>query len=240
MESSAFGRLLGALVSPVATFRSLAERPTFWPALLVVALVPLVPGLLALPKVDWEGIVRDRLEAADLQLPAEQVEQQVEMTEKLGPISTYFAPLSMVIVQLLIALVMWGAFTLAGGQPGFKRSLAVVSHAMLPFVIGQLLSIPVILGVDSISGEDLRTGSLLQSSLAAFAGDDTGPVLLALLASFDVFTIWTLVLLAIGFRFAAGVKPATAALTVTLLWLFLWVGIKMGFAALGTLAGGGG
>jgi hypothetical protein len=240
MESSAFGRLLGALVSPVATFRSLAERPTWLPALLLVALAPLVGGLLALPKFDWEGVVRDQLEASGMDLTAQQIEQQVAVTEKIGPITTYLTPLTMTIVQLLVALVFWGLFTLAGGQPGFKRSLAVASHGMLPLVVAQLLSIPVILGTETIGADDIRTGSLLQSNLGAFAGDDSGPVVLAVLSSLDVFTIWTLILLAIGYRFAAGVKPATAALTVALAWLFGWVGIKVGFAALGALAGGGG
>ena len=240
MESSAFGRLLGALVSPVPTFRSLAERPTFWAALLLVAFAPLIGGLLAAPKVDWEGIAREQIEARDLQLTEEQLEQQIEFTEKIGPISTYLSPLTVVIAMLLFALVFWGAFTLAGGKPGFKRSLAVTSHAMLPTVVAQLLAIPVILGMDTIGNDDIKSGSLLQSSLAAFAGDDTSPVMLSLLSSFDVFTIWTLVLLILGFRFAAGVKTATAALTVLGLWLFLWVGLKVGFAALGSAMGGGG
>jgi hypothetical protein len=240
MESSAFGRLVGALVSPVATFRSLAERPTWLVAFLLVAFVPLVGGLLALPKIDWEDITRDRIEQSGVDVPASQVEQQVEMTEKIGPISTYLQPLMMVIFMLLVALVMWGAFTLTGGAPGFQRSLAVVSHSLLPLVVAQLLSIPVVLSTETIGADEIKTGSLLQSSLAYFAGDDTGPVMLALLSSLDVFTIWTLVLLAIGFHFAAKAKPATAGLTVVLLWLFLWVGIKVGFTALGAMMGGGG
>lgn len=240
MESSAFGRLIGALVSPVATFRSLAERPTWVAALLLVAFVPLVGGILALPKIDWEGITRDRIEEAGADLTPAQLEQQVEVSAKVGPIFTYLQPLTMVLFMLFIALVMWGAFTLAGGAPGYKRSLAVVSHSFLPLVVAQLLSIPVVLNTETIGSEEIKTGSLLHSSLAYFAGDDTGPVLLALLSSIDVFTIWTLVLMAIGFRFAANVKPATAATTVGLIWLFLWVGIKVGFTALTSGMGGGG
>jgi hypothetical protein len=240
MESSPFGRLLGALVSPVKTFRSLAERPGFLLAMLVVAFVPLIPALLVLPKVDWEDVAREQIEASGVDVPAEQMEQQVEITKKIGPIATYTAPFSMSLMLLFIALVMWGAFTLAGGQPGYKRSLAVTAHAFLPFVVSQLLTIPIVLGMDSVGFEDVKTGSYLMSNLGAFAGDSTGPVAMALLSSLDVFTIWTLILLAVGFRFAAGVKATTAAFTVFGLWLVFWVGIKTGFAALGALAGGGG
>ena len=239
MESSAFGRLAGALVAPGKTFRSIAERPTWLLAFLVVCLTPVVPGLLAGPKIDWEDVVRTQIERADADLPREQVEQAVAMWEKLGPVLTYLGPAMIAVALLLFTAVLWGAFTLAGGQPGFKRSLAVVSHAMLPLAVASLLSIPVVLSLDTVGAEQLESGSYLQSSLAAFAPEDAGPVLLALLSKIDVFSIWTVVLLAIGFRYAAGVSPSTAALTAGLMWL-VWIGVSVGLAALGSLAAGGG
>ena len=239
MESTAFGRLIGAVVAPVRTFRAIAERPTWLVALLVVCLTPVLPGVLAAPKIDWEDVVRTQIERADVDVPSEQVEQGIAMWEKIGPVLTYVGPLLIAIAALLFTVVFWGAFTLAGGQVGFERSLAVVAHAMLPVAVGALLAVPVVLGLDTIGAEHLESGSYLQSSLGAFAPDDAGPVLLALLSKIDVFTIWTLVLLAIGFRFAAGVSPGTSALTVSLLWL-VWIGVNVGLAALGSLAGGGG
>ena len=133
------------------------------------------------------------------------------MWEKIGPFLTYIGPLILAIAALLFSVVLWGAFTLAGGQPGFKRSLATVSHAMLPVAVAALLAVPVVLSLDSIGADRLETGSFLQSSLASFASEDTGPVMLALLSKLDVFTLWTVILLAIGFRYAAGVSPSTAA-----------------------------
>jgi hypothetical protein len=239
MEHSAFGRLVGALVSPVATFRSIAERPTWWPAMLVVCLIGLVPGIMANPKIDWEDVVRQQIEASGQDLTGAQLDQAVAMWEKIGPLFTYFGPLMLAVAILVFSLVFWGAFTLAGGQPGFKRSLAVVSHAMMPLAVSALLAIPVVASVDTIGGEQLRTGSLVQSSAAALASDDAGPILVALLSKLDVFTLWTVVLIAIGFRFAAGVPMRTAALTSGLLWAG-YVAVNVGLAALGTLASGAG
>ena len=239
MESTAFGRLIGALVAPGKTFRSIAERPTWAVAFLVVCLTPLVPGLLAGPKIDWEDVVRTQLERSDVELPREQLEQAVATWEKLGPALTYLGPVMIAVALLLFTVVLWGTFTLAGGQPGFKRSLAVVSHAMLPLAVASLLSIPVVLSLDQVGAEQLESGSYLQSSLATFAPEDAGPVLIALLSKFDVFSIWTVVLLAIGFRHAAGVSGRTAAITVAVLWL-VWIGVSVGLAALGQLAAGGG
>lgn len=239
MERSAFGRLVGALVSPVATFRSLAERPGWALAFAVVVLSPLLAGLLAGPKIDWEDVARTQLERSGMDVPARQVEQQVEVMEKMGPFFTYLAPVTMAIAVLMFAAALWGGFTLAGGQPGFKRSLAVTSHAMMPLVVAGLLAVPVVLGVDRIDADQLESGSLLQSSLATFAPDDASPVLVTFLSKLDVFTFWTLVLLVIGFRFAAGVATRTAVITVALLWL-LYVGVNVGLAALGAMFAGGG
>lgn len=239
MESSAFGRLIGALVSPVATFRSLAERPTWLLAMLAVCLLPVIAGVIAGPKIDWEDVVRTQIESSGQDLPSAQVDQAVAMWEKLGPVLTWVSPLLLAGALLFFSLVAWGAFTLIGGQPGFKRSLAVMSHAMMPFAVAGLLSIPVVLSVDTIGAEQLESGGYLQSSLASLAPEDSGPVLLALLAKLDVFTLWTVVLMAIGFRFAAEVSPRTAALTAGALWL-LYIGVNVGLAALGAMFAGGG
>jgi hypothetical protein len=239
MESSAFGRLVGALVAPDKTFRSIAERPTWLLAFLLVCLSPLLPGILALPKIDWEEVARVNIERSGADIPPEVMEQQVEMTAKIGPVSTYLSPLFMAIGILLFAVVLWGGFTLAGGQPGFQRSLAVTSHALMPAVIGGLLAIPVVLATDHVSAEQLASGSLLQSSLAAFAPEGANPAVSALLSKIDVFSIWTLVLLVIGFRFSAAVKTGTAAITVGILWA-VWVLFSVGLASLGMLLGGGG
>src|SRR5436305_4220770 len=162
MDSS-FGRLIGAIVAPVKTFRSIAERPTWLAAFLLVVLSPLLPGLLAAPKIDWEGIAKANIEKMDIQVPQEQLDKQVEMMERLGPFFTYASPLFMAVGLLVFALVFWGAFTLAGGEVGVVRSLAVTSHAMLPLVVGALLSVPVILGMKTIGAEQMQTGSYLMS-----------------------------------------------------------------------------
>ena len=135
MENTAFGRVVGALVAPAKTFRAIAERPTWVLAFLVVCLAPVLPGVLATPKIDWEDVVRVQIERSGADVPAEQIDQGVAMWEKIGPFLTYLGPLMVAIAILMFTVVLWGAFTLAGGQPGFKRSLAVTSHAMLPIAV---------------------------------------------------------------------------------------------------------
>jgi hypothetical protein len=237
VENSSFGRLIGVLVAPAKTFRSIAARPTWLVAFLVVMWTPLIPGLMAAKKMDWEGIIKGQLERMDVQIPQEQVEQRVEMMEKIGPYLTFVSPFFIAAFLLVSALVFWGAFTLAGGEVGFVRSLAVMSHGMMTLVVSSLLSIPIVLGLDKIGAEVAAQGGALKSNLAAFAPEDTGPVLINFLSHIDAFSIWSLVLLTLGYAYAAKVKKSTSATIVVAGWL-LYVGISVGFAALGVMMGG--
>jgi FtsH-binding integral membrane protein len=55
----------------------------------------------------------------------------------------------------------------------------------------------------------------------------------ALLQSVDLFSIWTLILLVIGFSLAAKVSRKSAAAVVIVVWILFVLG-KVGFAALFT------
>ena len=238
MENSAFGRLIGVLVAPGETFRSICAGPTWLVAFLAVILLPVVPGVIAMPKMDWEGITKAQLERMDVQLPQDQLEQRIEVSEKIGPFFAYLGPIFIAIGVMLFSLVFWGVFTLAGGELGFRRSLAVVSHGLLPLAVSSLLSIPIVVGLDKIGADVAEQGSYLKSNLAAFAPEGANAVVLNLLSHLDVFSIWTLVLFIIGFTYCAKVKQSTSAIAVILLWL-VYCGIGVGFAAIGMAMGGG-
>ena len=233
MENSSFGRLIGVLVSPLKTFASIAERPTWLLAFLVVAFAPAIPGFLAVPKVDWEEVARTQIENSPFtgDLSREQIDQQVEMSANVSPYVVYAWPGLMAIGVLIFGLVCWGIFNLAGGESTFPRSMAVLTHGFMPMVVSSLIAIPVILGTEHIEAEDLQADIIVKSNLAVFAPEGAGPALLKLLSKFDVFSIWVLVLLILGFSRVTKVKTAVAAGIVLALWLVFWVGVPVGMAA---------
>jgi hypothetical protein len=233
MERSSFGRLIGVLVSPVKTFASIAERPTWLVAFLVVALVPAISGFLAVPKIDWEEVARTQIENSPFtgELSREQIDEQVEASAKFSPYVVYAWPFLMAIGVLVLGLVFWGVFTLAGGEASFAKSMAAITHGLMPMVVSSLLSIPVILGADQLDAEDLQADTIVKSNLAVFAPDGAGPALLKLLSKFDVFSIWVLVLLILGFSRVTKVKTGLAAAIVLGFWLVFWVGVPVGLAA---------
>ena len=234
LEDSSAGRVIGALVSPVKTFRSIAERPTWGVAQAVLLIISTVVGVLANKRIDPNDVrqsVQQRLEKSQGSATPEQVDRAMEMTAKFTAVTLWLIPLFVVVVYLVVALLFFGAFRFFGGSEiTYKSSFATAVHAFMPGIVGALLTLPVILTHDHLKLKDVQ-GNLLASNLGAFAPDTLGPAVRALLSSVDFFSIWTLCLLIVGYRATAKVSTANAATVAVVLWA-LFVGLKVGLAAL--------
>jgi hypothetical protein len=99
--------------------------------------------------------------------------------------------------MLIVALAMWGAYNLlAGANTDFGTAFAITAHAALTGLVSSVLII-LILYLKPYGTVDLENP--VATNLAAFLPDDSAKWLVALLKSIDIFTFWTLILLAIGF-----------------------------------------
>jgi hypothetical protein len=231
VEDSGFGRLLGALISPARTFRAIAERPTWvWP-LLLLTVVATAMIFLAYQKVDPAAIAQQQIAQVEKSSGQAATDQQVAMFEKLSTFMVWIGSLGALfgtpIFYLLGALVLWALlrFT-AGSEISFGQSFSTLLHGMLPSAVAGLLTLLVILGRREITFDEVQHLSLLKSNLAAFAPEGTGPAALALLGSVDFFSLWSIVLLILGYRTVARVRTGLAAAVVLVPWLLL-VAIKV-------------
>lgn len=235
LEDSGAGRVIGVLVSPVKTFRSLAERPTWGVALAVLLIISTLVGVLANKRIDPNDMrqsIQQRMEKNGQQATPEQVDRAVAMAAKFSAVTLWLIPVFVVIVYLLIALLFFGAFRFFGGSEiSYKSSFSTAIHSFMPGMVGALLTLPVILTHEHLKLKDVQGGNLLASNVGAFAPDSVGPAVRALLTSVDFFSIWTLILLIIGYKASAKVSTANAATVAVVLWA-LYVGIKVGIAAL--------
>jgi len=230
MHESGFGRVIGVLISPEKTFRSIAERPTWVVPLLLLMLITGVVGYAVGERIDYDKTVRQKMAESGQSVSEAQIEKGVEFAKKFGAVFTLMPAVLSPIVYLLIALVFMGILRLAGSEIRFDQSFSVNLHSMMPWMIHGLLSLPLILRLEEIDPDEMQRRGVLLSNLAALAPEGSGKVLTAFLASLDLFSVWTLILLIIGYRVAARVSTATAAGVAVTLWL-LWVGVKLGFIA---------
>jgi hypothetical protein len=238
LEDSSFGRLIGVLVSPGKTFRSIAERPTWGAALVALLIVTTAVGVLAnqrIDKNDMRQMMRERIEKGrGGQASPEQVEQGMVFAEKASAVTRWLIPVFGAAFYLVVALLFFAGFRFfAASGISYKTSFAVTVHSFLPALISGLLTLPVILSRPHVNLKDAQSGNLLASNLGAFAPESVGTATRALLSSVDFFSLWTILLLVIGYRIAAKVSTAAAATVVVVLWA-LAVAVKVGLAALFT------
>jgi hypothetical protein len=137
---------------------------------------------------------------------------------------------------LIMALLFFLAFKVAG-EIDFPRAFSVTLYSLMPYVILSLITVVLLLGRDTLDAQTLQREGLLMSNLAFLASDESSPAVIALLRSFDFFTLWVLVLMSIGFAIVAKVKTGTSAAIVFGIW-FLWVIGKVGWAAITSSFGG--
>jgi hypothetical protein len=232
MQESSFGRLVGVLVSPGKTFEAIAARPTWVVAMVVLVIVGVITGTLISGKIDYEDVIRESLEDQGRELGEAQTQQAIDVGEKIARIMTVVGPLIFQpLIYLLLAAVFMVLFNVLGGDLTFVKSLAVIVHGMMPRLVLALLSIPVILGREEFTARELEGGGVMASNPGAFLDEDAGAGLVALASSFDVFSIWTIVLLVVGFAAAARIPKGTAAGGVVGLWIIYILG-KVGLSVL--------
>lgn len=222
-------RIPGAVFSPVATFESIARRPTWIAPLVIWTAVSLSFTFVLLPRVDFDRMIRGSIEKRGTTLPEERIQSIIERQKAIAPVLYHTtAVVSPAAMSLLVALVFWGAFKAFGWDVTFRQSFGATTHAFLPAVVGSLLFLPVLLRQPSV---DPRTmGDLFLSNLGFLVDRQASPAVHAILQSIDLFSLWTLGLLVIGFSTAARVSRGAAAGVIGAFW-GLFVLAKAGFAA---------
>ncbi|MFZ0036011.1 MAG: YIP1 family protein [Candidatus Acidiferrales bacterium] len=225
------GRMTGVLFSPKATYDDIVARPTWIAPLILLCVIALAVIALFGQRVGWRGFMERQFDKnpRTANMPADQREKALDNAVKFAPPITYISvAIATLIVPVIIAAVMLGAFNLlAGTRLNFKVALAIVSFSWMPLVIHGLLSL-ILLFLKSPDTIDLE--HLVGSNPGAFISSDSARWLMALMTSFDIFAFWVMVLMAIGFS-AASPKKVTfgKGLTIVVAVWALWVLIHVGW-----------
>jgi hypothetical protein len=231
------GRIFGVLFSPKPTFESIVRKPSWVLPLILVALVSVGVVFTFSQRVGWRDFMirqdqqNSRTQKQMESMTEEQRENLINTQTKVAPI---FAYVGVVIGPFIAAVVVGAVLMLAfnliyGTKIGFVPSLAIVSYAWVPGIIGALLGILIIFLKDP-STVDLE--HLVASNGGAFLADDSAKWLVTLLTAFDLFAFWNMILMALGFSAADPKKISfgKALGTVVGVWL-IYVIVKVGLVA---------
>jgi hypothetical protein len=202
---SPVGRIIGVLFSPKATFEDIARKPSWLLPVLISTVLGIASTVVLNQRMDWRDYITQQIEKSPraANMPAEQKEKQVEISAKVTVYIVYLAgAIGSVCFAVIVGAVMMLAYNLlAGAGAGFSQSLGIAAHSL---VVG-VVSTPIFLLVLLLRPKGtIDPENPVATNLAAFLPEESAKWLLTLCKSIDVFTIWILLLIAIGF---AAVNP---------------------------------
>lgn len=242
-RKSFFSRLAGVYFSPRATFQEIGRSPGVLVPIIVLIVISGLVGFYLAKNLDMGSLLADQMEqaVAEGRMTQEQMEQSLPMMLKFADIQLIVgAPLGSLAITLIIAALFKLVSSLAGAENRFKAVFAVTLYAMIAISIVQSALLILVLSLKSPGEVDIANpNSMVASNLGAILesmlGEDALPKFFMRLAGFvDIFAIWMIALLAIGYAAVSRkLKTATAAA-----WLAVAYGIiALIGAAIGPLSG---
>jgi Yip1 domain len=231
-------RVLNTFFAPSKTFTDLRRNASWWLPFLIGGIVYVMFVYTVDQKVGFQKVVENQLRIQPKQaerlerLPADQRDTAMRQQTGFWKIFSYVGPVVGLLFYLIIAAVLFGTFKFAvSADIRFKTMYALVVFAWLPMIFVSLLAIISLLA--GVSSDGFLIQSPAATSLGAFVDPTASPALFALLSSVDIFTLWSLALMAIGVTCISKVKRGTA-FAVVFGWFAFWVLIKVGLAAAGS------
>lgn len=220
-------RILNLFFDPVKTFTDLKRGTAWWMAFLVVTVVSYLMVAAVATKVGFEQVSENQMKLQPKQMerleqmPPDQRAKAMAFGVTITKVISYGYPVFYLIGSALAAVVLMGIFNFAAGADvTFGRSLAVVIYSSLVGAVkAVLVAITLFAGVDP---EGFTFDNPLASNLGYFIDMNAHPALHRFATSMDVFTIWYVVLLGVGYSCVSRVKRATGIGIVGGIWL-AWV-----------------
>ena len=226
---SEFSRLTGVFFEPAKTFEDIARRPAFWAPLLLLIVAGVVFTMMMSQRVGWERLIRQQAEMnprAQQRMenaPPEQRERIARLQQTMAPVLAYAAAvLGRPVGYLIVAAILLGIVRGTMSAPiRFGQVFAILAYACMPDLIQTVLKTLVMYIKNP---DDFNAMNPLAFNPAAFMDPVGGSRFLYTLAlSLDLFTIWKILLIAVGLHAAAPRKLSFGgALTAVVLpWAIL-------------------
>jgi len=202
-------RVIDTFVAPSKTFTDILRSASWWLPYLLLVLSTWVLAFALQQKVGWSQLadnevrLNPKAQAKMADLSPEQVAMQHRFTQGIMQGTMFGAPVTNLFFLAVFAIVLWPTMNFVfGGSATFGRTMAVCAYAALPGIFKSLLAAVLLYAGRS---PDTFTMETMLGSNPGYYLSEPGP-LKSILESFDVFTLWTMVLLSIGMAIAARTK----------------------------------
>ncbi len=208
------------LFHPTTQLPRAAEQRLYWVPLLLATAAALLFSIVAVPRIDFERAAADAIDRSEgaAQMTPHDREVKLSQARKVAALAAYTgAAFGTGLSALVAALGVWLAFRVVGTKPGFPQTFTVMCWALLPGAIESVLSIPALIVRGTIPVEQLA--SIFPANLGTLLPVGTEGPLASFLGAVDLFSIWSIWLVAVGMAGVAKVSGRRALITMIVLWL---------------------
>jgi hypothetical protein len=235
-----FGARLGNIVfEPGKTFADLSRKPTWLGIFILMSILVMMASYTLMSRMDYETMLRKSMAMNPMtrNLSEEQIQKILEAPRSNVQryIGMVFAPVGILIEFYVIAGIFLLLFIMMGSSIPYRKILSVSYWAMAPpMAVVTILSVIFMYIKDPTTLEMNPAGNVASNLGALGLIDEKAHAFLhSILSSIDVFSLWTISLLSIGFAGVSERKLTTqkAAGAVIALWAVYVLG-KAGIATL--------
>jgi hypothetical protein len=228
-------RLVNTFFAPSKTFTDLRRNASWWAPFLISAIVSLAFVYVADQRVGFRKIAENQLRAQPKQadqvdrMPADMREKNMQQRTVVTKAISYGFFGLVLIWYVIVAAVLLATLKFGfSAEVKFKTLFALVIYSTLPGILKAILAVASLLA--GVAGDGFTFQNPVATNPGYFVDPAAHPVLYSFLSTFDVFSIWTMVLAAIGITYISKVKTG-AAFAVVFGWFAFLILIGVGFTA---------
>ncbi len=226
---SPVARIVDVFIAPTKTFNDIRRNASWWLPFVLICIVTFAFAYTVLHKVGLptlvDSVIHSNASLSDriANSPPDQaarIRSSIEMQFRF----MYVAPIIVLIAALIIAGIFLGTANFAfGGRARYNQMLAVWFYGTLPLMFISILTIVTLFA--GMQSDSFNIKNTVGTNIGYFLqGGDSPHWLVTLLSSFDVFAIWSAILLTIGISIVAGIKRSSAAIIVFGWWALYVLG----------------
>ncbi len=228
-------RLINTFFAPSRVFTDLRRSASWWAPFLIIAVVSLLFIYVVDQKVGFAKVVENQIQLQPKQaerldrLPADQRQRVMQQQVTVTRIISYAVPVIALGIYAVFAAVLFATLKfVASSDLKYRTLFALIVYTRLPLLLSTLLAIVSLLA--GVSGDGFNIQNPAATNPGYFIDPEGSAVLRALLTPLDVFSIWSLILTAIGITCISKVKRS-AAFAVVFGWFAVVVLARVAIAA---------
>jgi hypothetical protein len=228
-------RLINVFIAPQKTFEDLKRKPSWWVPWAVTGIFIVIFGVVAVQKIDMVRFIQQQIDRSPSaqkrleQATPEQRERGIAIQATGTKVVFYAYPVFTLLGGLIIAAILMAIFNfMLGAEVPFQRAMAVVFYSYVPWIISTvLLTISVLVSSDP---NTIDLTNPMPTNPGFFMDPQGNKFIYAIISSLDIFSIWTVILLGLGFAKASSNRKPTAGTGITTMFV-VWAIFVIGRAA---------